>query len=159
HRQGFCLSPGVARQVYRVRKARARLEAELGREASVVELSEACQLSAERVAQLEGVGTPHHALSESVSATLVDPAENCDPSYITGRRLTIEAIHELLEGLPPRERLVIGRRFGLDSAPERLTDIAETLGVTASRVCQIEREALQRLRRLAAGRRELLPAA
>lgn len=153
-RGGFCLSPGVARQVYRVRQVRTRLEGELGREASVAEMSGACKLSAERVAQLESLTLPHHALNETVGSTLTGPAED-DPSQITGRRLAIQAVHELLDELPTRERFVIQRRYGLGVAPERLTDIAETLGVTASRVCQIEHEALQRLRRLAASHQEL----
>jgi RNA polymerase sigma factor (sigma-70 family) len=157
HRRGFCLSYGVARQVYRVRQVRALLETELGREASVKELSEACKLSAERVVQLEALTQPHHALNETLSSTLADTAD--DPSRITGERLVVEAVHELLDELPAREQFVIRRRYGLGSAPERLTDIAEKLGVTASRVCQIEREALGRLRRLASGRRELLQAA
>jgi RNA polymerase sigma factor (sigma-70 family) len=156
-RRGFCLSPGVARQVYRVLQVRTRLEGELGREASVAEISEACKLSPARVAQLEALTEPHNALNETVSSTLVDTEG--DPFRITGRRLTARAVHELLDELPAREQLVIRRRYGLGSAPERLTEIAESLGVTASRVCQIEREALQRLRRLAANSQELLPAA
>jgi RNA polymerase sigma factor (sigma-70 family) len=159
HRQGFCLSSGVARQVYRVRQVRTRLEAELGREASLAEMSAECKLSEARVAQLEALTMPHHALNETVSSTLIDPAEDGDPSYITGKRQEAQAVHELLDELPARERSIIRRRYGLGSAPERLTEIAETLGVSASRVCQIEREALQRLRRLAASRQELLPAA
>lgn len=157
HRRGFCLSYGVARQVYLVRQTRARLETELGREATAAEMAEACKLRAERVARLEALTQPHHALSDSVSSTLTDPGD--DPSLITGKRLVIEAVHELLDELPARERLVIRRRFGVDADPERLSDIARDLGVSASRVCQIEGEALQRLRRLAAGRRELLLAA
>jgi RNA polymerase primary sigma factor len=157
-RRGFCLSPGVARQVYRVRQVRTRLEAELGREASVTDVAQACQLSAARVRQLESLTVPHNALSETVSSTLVDTED--DPFRIIGRRLAAQAVHDLLDELPAREQMVIRRRYGLgSSAPELLTDIAETLGVTASRVCQIEHEALQRLRRLAAGRQELLPAA
>ena len=156
-RRGFCLSPGVARQVYRVRQVRTRLEGELGREASMAEMSEACKLSAGRVAQLESLTMPHNVLNETVSSTLVDDED--DPFRITGKRLAIQAVHELLDELPDRERFVIQRRYGLGSAPERLSDIADTLGVTASRICQIEREALQRLRRLAAGRQELLLAA
>ncbi len=158
-RQGFCLSPGVARQVYRVRLVRTRLEGELGREVSTAELSAACKLSVERVGQLEALTMPHHVLNETVSSTLAESAEDADPSCITGKRLTIQAVHDLLDQLPARERLVIRGRYGLGSAPQRLSDIAETLGVSASRVCQIEREALQRLRRLAAGRQELLLAA
>jgi RNA polymerase sigma factor (sigma-70 family) len=157
HRRGFCLSYGVARQVYRVRQVRTRLETELGREASAAEMAKACKLSVERVAQLEALTLPHNSLNETVSSTWAT-VDN-DPSRISGERLAVEAVHALLDELPAREQFVIRRRYGLGSAPERLSDIAEKLGVTASRVCQIEREALQRLRRLAVGRQELLQAA
>lgn len=156
-RRGFSISPGVARQVYRVRQVRSRLEAELGREASVTDVADACKLSAARVTQLESLTVPHNALSETVSSTLVDTED--DPFRIIGQRLTAQAVHDLLDELPVREQMVIRRRYGVGSAPERLSDIAETLGVTASRVCQIEHDAMQRLRRLAAGRQELLAAA
>lgn len=156
HRGGFCLTSGVARQVYRVRKVRDRLEAELGREASTAEMSRACGLSLQRVRQLESVNLPLHPLSESVSASVVDPAEDGDPSRITGHRLAVEAMHDLLAALPARERLVIRHRYGLDGPPRRLQDIGAMLGVTASRVCQIERDALRRLRQLAADQRDEL---
>ncbi len=157
HRSGFCLSYGVARQVYLVRQNRARLETELGREATTAEVAKACKLSPERVVQLEALTQPHHALGHSVSSTLADPAE--DPWRVTDERFLIEAVHQLLDELPARERIVIRRRYGVDAIPERLSDIARDLGVSASRVCQIENEAMLRLRRLAAGRRELLLAA
>lgn len=156
HQRGFCLSYGVARQVYRVRKIRTRLEAELGREASTAEMSEACKLSTERVTQLESVTLAHQPVSENVQSSLADSADDGDPQQILVKRLTIQAVHELLHELPARERLVIRHRYGLGAPQQRLTEIAGTLGVTASRVCQIEREALERLRRLAAGRRDQL---
>ncbi len=156
HRRGFCLSYGVARQVYRVRQVRTRLEAELGREASTAEMSEACKLSTERVTQLESVTLAHQPVSEKVQSSLAGSGEDGDPEEILVKRLTLQAVHELLHELPARERHVIRHRYGLGVSQQRLTEIAETLGVTASRVCQIEREALERLRRLAAGRRDQL---
>jgi DNA-directed RNA polymerase sigma subunit (sigma70/sigma32) len=71
-------------------------------------------------------------------------------------RLALQAVHELLHELPPREQLVIRHRYGLGVPQRRQTDVAQTLGVTASRVCQIERDALEGLRRLAAGQRDQL---
>ena len=156
HRGGFCLTSGVARQVYRVRKTRERLEAELGREASVAETAQACGLSPARVRQLEAANLPLHPLSEMVSATVADPEEDGDPSRITSNRLAIEAMHGLVHELSPREQLVIRHRYGLGVPPGRLSDIGAMLGVTASRVCQIERDALRRLRQLATGRRDQL---
>ena len=156
NRRGFCLSSGVARQVYRVRQVRDRLEAELGREATTAEIAAASRLSTMRVTQLESVNLTHHPVNESLRSSLPDSAESGDPEHVLVKRLTLQAVHELLGKLPPRERLVIRHRYGLGVPQQRLTEIAETLGVTGSRVCQIEREALERLRRLAAGQRDQL---
>ncbi|MGH8973586.1 MAG: sigma-70 family RNA polymerase sigma factor [Acidimicrobiia bacterium] len=156
NQRGFCLSYGVSRQVYRVRRVRQRLETELGREPSRAEVSVASGLSAQRVAQLETVTLPHQPLNEMAGATPVDLVDEDDPQRVIAQRHAINAVHDLLNELPARERLIIRQRYGLGMPHRRLADIAETLGVSASRICQIEGEALQRLRRLAAGRRDEL---
>lgn len=54
---------------------------------------------------------------------------------------------EILEALPPTERLVITQRFGLGAeSPLTLEAIGGRLGVTRERVRQIEASALRRLR-------------
>ncbi len=54
----------------------------------------------------------------------------------------------VLEELPDRERLILHRRFGLDGGePETLAEIAQDLGVTAERVRQLQKAALERLQR------------
>lgn len=50
-----------------------------------------------------------------------------------------------LDGLPARERLVVSRSY-FEEKP--LREIAEELGVTESRVCQLRAQALARLRRV-----------
>lgn len=155
HRQGFTLSPGVAREAYRVRKVRAELESRLGREAYVAEVAAQAGLTAERVAQLESLNHGHQLLSDQVASTAVNVDYDGDPSSLTGRELTLRAVRDLVDQLPTRERFVIRCRYVLE---QRLSDIARTLGVTPSRVCQIEREALGRLRRMAAAHDDLLVA-
>ncbi len=51
---------------------------------------------------------------------------------------------------------MIRQRDGVGTPYRRLTDIAEKFGVSASRICQIEGEALRHLRQLALARRDQL---
>jgi RNA polymerase sigma factor for flagellar operon FliA len=55
------------------------------------------------------------------------------------------AIKAALASLPPRERLVVARSY-FEERP--LREIAEELGVTESRVCQLRAQALARLKKL-----------
>ncbi|HKY76070.1 MAG TPA: sigma-70 family RNA polymerase sigma factor [Acidimicrobiia bacterium] len=155
-RRGLSLSPAVAKAAHRVRKTRAAVEAKLGREATAAEVGEAAHISAARVRRLESLALPHQRLTESVSAVTVDAVDDGDPSAAPD--VPVAAIRELVDQLPPRQRLVICGRYGIGSERRLLTDLGETLGVSASRVSQIEREALSRLRRLAARQREALVA-
>jgi DNA-directed RNA polymerase sigma subunit (sigma70/sigma32) len=154
HRRGLSLSPAVAKAAHRVRKVRAAVEAKLGRAATTAEVAEAAHMSAARVRRLESLALPHQTLTESVSAITVDAVDDGDPS--AAPEVPVAAIRELLDQLPARQRLVICGRYGIGCERRFLTDLGETLGVSASRVSQIEREALTRLRRLAARRRDAL---
>jgi RNA polymerase sigma factor (sigma-70 family) len=67
-----------------------------------------------------------------------------------------EVIHEdvntelraLLETLSPREKLILVKRFGIDGEQERsLRELAREFGLTAERIRQIEKKALERIRR------------
>jgi RNA polymerase sigma factor (sigma-70 family) len=55
------------------------------------------------------------------------------------------ALRAALDGLPRRERLVLSRSY-LEERP--LREIADELGVTESRVCQLRSQGLARLRRV-----------
>ncbi len=69
----------------------------------------------------------------------IQPADHLD----IGARLT-----EVLDDLPPRERGILHRRYGLLGAePETLAEIAQDLGISAERVRQIQAAAVARLRR------------
>ena len=58
-----------------------------------------------------------------------------------------ELVREVFATLTPRERMVLGMRFGLtDDNPRTLEEIGQHLGVTRERIRQIQNEALKKLR-------------
>ncbi len=64
------------------------------------------------------------------------------------RRSFEQQMHDVVDQLDPKERIVIQERFGmLDNEPKTLRRIGEMLGVTRERVRQIEQKAINKLRR------------
>jgi RNA polymerase sigma factor for flagellar operon FliA len=128
----------------------AQLTAELGHPPTEDELAEALGLDVEeyrravrdlgdaRVVSLERPSWSgqrwHEPIDESRS-----PEEVLD--HMSQRKQLWAAVEELGE----RERLVIDLYF---RKGEKLREIAERIGTTDSRVCQIKREAIQKLREL-----------
>jgi RNA polymerase primary sigma factor len=63
------------------------------------------------------------------------------------RHSTLRALKQAVRALPPRERLVLARRYGLDGRePETLAALAGKLRISPERVRQIEAKALEKLR-------------
>jgi RNA polymerase sigma factor (sigma-70 family) len=60
-----------------------------------------------------------------------------------------EELLPLLSALSDRERSILEAHYGLDEEPQSHKEIAERLGISVSRVRQIERRALNKLRRAA----------
>ena len=78
---------------------------------------------------------------------LTDPEAESPLDELMGRRTRAEILRALAT-LPPREAHVLRLRFGFDGAEERtLRQIAECLRLSRERIRQIERQALERLRR------------
>lgn len=70
---------------------------------------------------------------------------HADP--IDGAALMAETVRAAVAALPEREAEVLRRRFGLDGEEATLRAVGLALGLSASRIGQIERLALRRLRR------------
>ena len=70
------------------------------------------------------------------------------PDEIAIQMLTREDVIQALDDLPPRLRLLLALRFGfVDDRPRTLEEVGGELGVTRERVRQLERQALNLLRR------------
>jgi RNA polymerase primary sigma factor len=141
--------------LHRVTATRRRLTQELGREPTTAELAAACDLPPARIEESRGwalellsLDAPVGEEGSAVIADLIEDHGVDRPPDAVARVLLHDHLLALLADLPPRERDVIERRFGLaDESPRTLEDVGRELGLTRERVRQIETRALARLRR------------
>jgi RNA polymerase primary sigma factor len=140
--------------VNRMARVSAQLHQELGREPTDEEVSEALQLSVERVRELTQVLPQPISLDglvgEDQDTRLSDVVADANATNLESaaeQRLLEDQIRDTLLTLTPRERRVIERRFGLsDDHDDTLTAIGREIGVTRERIRQIESTALRKLR-------------
>ena len=65
----------------------------------------------------------------------------------------VVAVHDALSSLRPRERDILARRFGIGRDEQTMQEIAAELGVSRSRVMQIEANALRHMRQPSVSKR------
>jgi RNA polymerase sigma factor (sigma-70 family) len=144
----------------RVKKMR-RLESVLrkvrpGAPPTDVELSEHLGCAPESVQALRDLDLPFVSLDldandgddhESITDWLPS-ASDADPVEATEHNEVLSAIVDAVDGLAEREKLVMRMRFGLaDGSDHTLEEVATAMGVTRERVRQIQKMALEKLRR------------
>jgi len=140
-------SRSVRRRARELDATRAALATSLGRPASDAEVASAAGLRVEEVsANSEDVARAHvlslHASEDAgIGEMLVSPAASPEAMAEHAERLTYLA--EAIAELPERLRHVVEQYF---LAERPMAEIAETLGVSESRVSQIRAEALVLLR-------------
>jgi RNA polymerase nonessential primary-like sigma factor len=144
----------VLRELAQVLRARRQLLMRLARPPTIEELAQAIGKPAADVAELfcvtEHISSLDAPRSETDDRVLLEqmvaddtttpgPAEDAPASRIGA----------LIAELPPRQRHVLERRYGLnDHGVQTLAEIAAEFGLTRERVRQIQSQALGRLRHL-----------
>jgi RNA polymerase sigma factor (sigma-70 family) len=142
-----------------ISKARARLEAKLGRRATISELAADLDVSADRIGDILRHVVPPISLSEPLGhdsdAELGDFVEDfsaVSPFDAAAAALLTGEVDKMLSGLDDRERKIIQLRFGLDRGePRTLEEIGVHFGLTRERIRQIEARAMAKLRHPTAG--------
>lgn len=136
-----------------VRSSR-RLMQELGREPTAEEVASEMGVEPEKVREIIKVSqeptsleTPVGDEEDSHLGDFIKDEKSLPPEELTSKELLKEQIEDVLQGLLPRERLVLIQRFGLDDGRAKtLEEVGKVFGVTRERIRQIEAKAIRKLR-------------
>ncbi|MFZ4507443.1 MAG: sigma-70 family RNA polymerase sigma factor [Fimbriimonas sp.] len=140
--------------VNRFVKTQQRLHQELGRDPNLTELSEAMNVSQERILEYVRVvadplslDSPVGESDDAVLGEFVIDNSELTPADEAIRAVIKQKISEILDCLPEREREVIAMRYGLNGGcPHTLEEVAKAFQVTRERIRQIEQKSLKRLK-------------
>ena len=144
----------VAEQVNQIAAVRRNLERELGREPEISGIAEELNLEEGRVIDLIRYSREHVSLDAPVEeegdtslGDLIARETSPGPDEVVLSQEDRDRLDHLLENLDERSADVVRRRYGLlDGRQAKLSDIGQVWGITAERVRQIERAALNVLR-------------
>ena len=137
----------------KINKAFIKFEQEFERTPTSEELSQALELSAEKINDTLRVSGKHRSidspLGEEEDSCLLDILSNPDAvttdQSLIGESLKME-IERALSTLTDRKRDVVKSFFGLGCPEMTLEEISERFGLTRERVRQIKEKAIRRLR-------------
>ena len=140
--------------INKMSKMQRKLTLELGYEPSVAELSEALDMSEDKVMEIMQIArepasleTPIGEEDDSNLGDFVADSNVVTPEGNVESVMLREHINALLGDLKERERQVIMLRFGLeDGHPRTLEEVGKEFNVTRERIRQIEAKALRKLR-------------
>ena len=140
--------------INKMSKMQRKLTLELGYEPSVAELSEALEMSEDKVMEIMQIArepasleTPIGEEDDSNLGDFVADSNVVTPEGNVESVMLREHIDALLGDLKERERQVIVLRFGLeDGHPRTLEEVGKEFFVTRERIRQIEAKALRKLR-------------
>lgn len=146
----------VAENMKRVQKAAKELQQTLGRDATPKEIAEKLgDRTEEDVTNIlvylqnpVSLETPVGDDGENSLGDMVEDRTESTPEEAIELLVRKEEVKEMLKALNEKEQWVISRRYGLeDGRPCTLEEIGEALGVTRERVRQIEKRAMEKLRK------------
>lgn len=153
----------ITEKLNKIKKVQRELAQQLGRSATPAEIATALELEPAQIREYLTIARQPVSLDVRVGdnqdTELQDLLEDEGPSpenYITQESLR-QDLDDLLAGLTPQQRQVLTLRFGLtDGNALSLAKVGEQLNLSRERVRQLERQALDHLRRHRANVREYL---
>ena len=153
----------ITEKLNKIKKVQRELSQKFGRSATPSEIADALELDTSQIREYLTIARQPISLDVRVGdnqdTELSDLLEDEGPSpehYITQESLRHD-LDELLAQLTPQQRQVLTLRFGLgDGNALSLAKVGEQLNLSRERVRQLERQALDQLRRHRANVREYL---
>jgi RNA polymerase sigma factor (sigma-70 family) len=153
------LSDHAVRGLARVNAVRREHVRAYGAEPTGTQLVDATGFTRAQIDSLLAIDRRPRSLEEPLRAdeggaatfgeTIADPGAEDEYEHVLDQ-MEIEAVRDLADRLDERQRRVLSRHYGLGHAPQTLNEIGSDLGLTAERIRQIEKEALEKLRWAAA---------
>ncbi|NBN96603.1 MAG: sigma-70 family RNA polymerase sigma factor [Actinobacteria bacterium] len=143
--------------VNRIQRAERELTSELKRDPSPEEVAQRCDISLEKLFEIQQLTLSTASLDAPVGVDIDDltvgetiaSTDASDPLDQTISRDLISQVEKSLGDLPERERRIMSMRFGLGDfigKQHTLEEVAEKEGITRERVRQIEQKTLARMR-------------
>jgi RNA polymerase sigma factor (sigma-70 family) len=147
----------VSEEINQVNAARRTLERQLGHAPEPEEIAAELMTDVDRVIELMRWSREHVSLDAPVDdegstslGDLIAQATTPGPDLEVVDSEMRDALFNLIDNLDERAADIIRSRFGLhDGRVHKLADIGAKYGISAERVRQLEREALNRLREIA----------
>lgn len=148
----------TAEKMRQLNRQRADFLQRQGREPTDGELAQLTGLSETKVRQLTQLTPEVCSLDSpvgedgdgSLGQSLMDPAPEPQEEMI--RRALQETLDQLMQALNQRQQRIIRLHYGMDDGYcHTLEEIGRELGISKERARQIERDAMEKLRRLGAG--------
>lgn len=140
-------------QMNRMNRIDREFTAEYGREPTLEELSERCELTVEKIKEIQcyygdviSLDTPVGEMEDKKIMDFIADTHS-DSQYQLIEVLLLEAqVDEILERLPEREQRILRLRFGfIDGKSWTLEEVGKEYSVTRERIRQIEANVLEKL--------------
>jgi len=140
-------------QINRLLRTTHMLTQDLGRSPTNAELADALELPRDKIEDMKKVAqlplsleTPTSEEDDSVLGDFIEDEDAEAPAEAANEAMMFQGLMEALEGLPPRESMVLQLRYGLvDGKTYTLEEVGQKLGVTRERARQIEAQGIGRL--------------
>jgi RNA polymerase sigma factor (sigma-70 family) len=153
------LSDHAVRGLAQVRAARRDHLQSHGAEPTRAQLAAATGFTSAQLDSLLAIDRPPRSFEEPLGGgegasvtfgeTVADPGAEREYEQVLDK-MEVQAVRGLADQLDERERAVLSGHYGLGRPAQTLSNIGSDLGVTAERVRQIEKQALEKLRQAAA---------
>jgi len=144
----------ITEKLNKIKKAQRELSQKLGRSATPAEIAEALELEPSQIRDYLTIARQPISLDlrvgDNQDTELRDLLEDDgqSPEQFTTTEALKDDVDQLLQELTPQQRDVLMLRFGLDNGKElSLAKVGQQLSLSRERVRQLERQALDSLRR------------
>ena len=145
-----------AERIRKIQQLHAQLLQELGREPTAQEIGDRCGMSGDKVEKLRklapevcSLDTPIGDEEDGSLAGLLRDARAPQPQEELIRRELEQTLERLFAALNDRQQQILRLHFGIeDGNCYSLEEIAQHLGISKERVRQIEKQAMEKLRKL-----------